>query len=67
MARNRKGPPHQAKHFQAEDHAHAAHQEETSHGHGEKPGQGVAKNVKNPPRKTDHPAENTPKGPRRGQ
>lgn len=33
MARNRKGAPHQAKHFQPEDHAHAAHQEEASRGH----------------------------------
>ncbi len=60
MTRNRKGPPHQAKHFQPEDHAHAAHQEEASHGPAQKPG-------KSEPRKTAYPVERTPKGPSRGQ
>ncbi len=67
MARNRKGPPHQAKHFQPEDHAHAAHQEEASHGHTQKPGQGTQGDGKSQPRKTAHPVERTPKGPSKGQ
>jgi hypothetical protein len=67
MARSRKGTPHQAKHFQPEDHAHAAHQQEASR-----------RNVKNPDRRIEaagkeqaqpinHPTEITPRGPRKGQ
>jgi len=67
MARNRKGPPHQAKHFQPEDHAHAAHQEGASHGQAQKLGHGIKDNEKRQVRKTSHPVERTPKGPRRGQ
>jgi hypothetical protein len=67
MARNRKGPPHQAKHFQPEDHAHAAHQEQAAPGHADAPGHGVEP-VKTPPAgKTHRPIEHAPKGPRRGQ
>jgi hypothetical protein len=60
MARNRKGPPHQAKHFQPEDHAHAAHQEKAAQGHAVK-GDGKSQ----PTPKTGHPVEQTPKGPRK--
>jgi hypothetical protein len=67
MARSRKGPPHQAKHFQPEDHAHAAHQEEAAHGHAPKPGPVIPGVAKGPARKTSHPMERTPKGPSRGQ
>jgi hypothetical protein len=67
MARSSKGPPHQAKHFQPEDHAHAAHQEEASRGHVQKPGQGAKEEGKNPPRKAGHPSEQTPRGPSKGQ
>ncbi len=67
MARNRKGPPHQAKHFQPEDHAHAAHQEAASHGHVQKSGHDVEGDAKNQARKTGHPREVTPKGPSKGQ
>jgi hypothetical protein len=67
MARNRKGPPHQAKHFQPEDHAHAAHQEEASHGQAQKPGYGVKGDEKSQARKTGHPVERTPRGPSKGQ
>jgi hypothetical protein len=67
MAQNRKGPPHQAKHFQPEDHAHAAHQEEASHGQAQKPGHGVKGDEKGQARKTGHPVERTPKGPSKGQ
>ena len=66
MARNHKGPPHQAKHFQPEDHAHAAHQAEASHGHSQKPGHGVMKDEKGQT-KTGRPLERTPKGPSKGQ
>lgn len=61
MARNRKGPPRQAEHFGHDDHEHAAHQEETSHG------RAVTRDVKKPVRKTAHPVQSTPKGPSRGQ
>ena len=67
MARNRKGPPHQAKHFQPEDHAHAAHQEAASHDHAQKPGHDIGKEAKTEARKTGHPVEVTPKGPSKGQ
>jgi len=68
MARNRKGSPHQAKHFQHEDHAHAAHQEEASHGHAQKPGRGIKEDGKSSEaRKVNHPVERTPKGPSRNQ
>jgi hypothetical protein len=60
MARNRKGPPHQAKHFQPEDHAHAAHQEEASHGHA-----GTEDGKRQAAPKTGQPVEQTPKGPRK--
>ena len=67
MARNRKGPQHQAKHFQPENHAHAAHQEEASHGHAQNPGHGIKGEWKGQARKTGHPVERTPKGPSKGQ
>jgi hypothetical protein len=68
MARNtRKGPPHQAKHFQPEDHAHAAHQAEAPHGQAQKPGHGIKEGGKSQVRKTGHPQELTPRGPSRGQ
>jgi len=65
MARNHKGPPQQAKHFRHEDHAHAARQEEASHGHAQKRGPGTERdeNAQN----TDHPTERTPRGPSKGQ
>ena len=67
MARNRKGPPQQAKHFKAEDHAHAAHQQDASRGHAQKPGYGIKGNGTSETRKTGHPVDRTPKGPSKGQ
>jgi hypothetical protein len=67
MTRNRKGPPHQAKHFQPEDHAHAAHQEEAAQGQAQKPGHGIKADAKRQAGKTGHPVERTPKGPSKGQ
>ena len=67
MARIRKGPPHQAKHFQPEDHAHAAHQQEASQAQTQKSGHGIKGNGRSQVRKTGHPMERTPKGPSRGQ
>jgi len=67
MARNHKGPPRQAKHFRREDHAHAAHQQDASHGHAQEPGHDVKRDPKGQARKPDHPVERTPKGPSRGQ
>jgi len=67
MARNRKGPPQQAKHFRHEDHAHAAHQEESSHGHTQKSGPSTERKEKSKARKTDHPMERTPRRPSKGQ
>jgi hypothetical protein len=67
MARDRKGPPDQAKHFKHDDHAHAAHQEEASHGHAPKP-HAETDESKNPAATKDgHPIDTTPKGPSRGQ
>lgn len=67
MPRSRKGPPNQAKHFQKEDHAHAAHQDEAAHGHMQKPGEGDTEGAKRRARVIGHPQERTPRGPRRGQ
>jgi hypothetical protein len=67
MVRKRKGPQQQAKHFQPEDHAHAAHQEQASRDHAHLPAHGIEKNTKHQPRPTGHPVEGTPKGPRKGQ
>ncbi len=63
----RKQSKHQAKHFQPEDHAHAAHQEQASRGPSDKHGRAVAKETKSRAAKTTHPMEQTPRGPRRGQ
>ena len=62
-----KVPPHQAKHFQPEDHAHAAHQEEVSRGQAQEPGQGIKGGEKREARKLGHPVERTPRGPSKGQ
>jgi hypothetical protein len=67
MARTRKGSPHQAKHFQPEDHAHSAHQEEATRGRAQKPDRSVKGSGRSDARKTSHPMELTPKSPRKGQ
>lgn len=67
MARNRKGPQHQAKHFQPEDHAHAAHQEQASHGHEVKPGNQGDERSKKRTGGSGYPGQQAPKGPRKGQ
>lgn len=67
MARDRKGAPHQVKHFQPEDHAHAAHQGEASRSHTQKLGRRIKGGGKIQTRKTDHPVEVTPRGPIRDQ
>lgn len=69
MDRNRKGPQHQAKHFQPEDHAHAAHQERAARGHENKPGQHAEAEEKAKSRtgQAGYPVESAPKGPRKGQ
>jgi len=67
MARTRKGAPHQAKHFQPEDHAHAAHQEEASRGHAPKPDRSSKGGGRSEARKTSHPMELTPRSPKKGQ
>ena len=64
---NGRSPPHQAKHFQPEDHAHAAHQAEAPHGQAQKPGHSMKKGGKSEARKSGHPAELTPRGPSKGQ
>jgi hypothetical protein len=67
MARNRNGPQHQAKHFQPEDHAHAAHQEQVARGHENKPGQHAEENAKSRTGRAGYPVESAPKGPRKAQ
>jgi len=67
MARNSKGPPQQAKHFKTEDHAHAAHQQDASRGHAQKPGHGIKDDETSEARRVGHPVELTPKGPSKGQ
>jgi hypothetical protein len=68
MAHNRKGSPHQAKHFQPSDHEHAAHQEQAAHGHGNPPGHVVVEgDAKTPAKRGRYPADRAPKGPRKGQ
>ena len=67
MARIRKGRQHQAKHFQPQDHAHAAHQEEASRGHANMPGHGVEKDTKNQAGQTGRAVERAPKGSRKRQ
>ena len=67
MARSRKGAPQQAKHFQPEDHAHAAHQAEASRRNAKNPGQRIETGGKVETGTTGHPVEVTPRGPRKGQ
>jgi hypothetical protein len=67
MARSRKGAPHQAKHFQPEDHAHAAHQQEASRRNVKNPNPRIEANDKDQAHPTNHPTEITPRGPRKGQ
>jgi len=67
MAPTRKATPHQAKHFQPEDHAHAAHQEEALRGRAPKPDRPIKGGRRDEARKTMHPTELTPRSPRKGQ
>ncbi len=67
MARDPKGPPDQAKHFQHDDHAHAAHQENAAHRPAPKPGADAEGSASDPTGKTVHPAGTTPKAPSKGQ
>jgi hypothetical protein len=67
MARNSRGSQHQAKHFQPDDHEHAAHQEQASHGRGNMPGRHVEKHSKKQAVRTGYPGDSAPKGPRKGQ
>jgi len=64
MAKTPKGTQDHAKHFQREDHAHAAHQEQAQRDHVQKPDPKIEKGGKKRP---SHPMEQTPRGPRRGQ
>jgi hypothetical protein len=66
MARSRKAPPNQAKHFLHDDHAHAARREEASHGHAQKIRAETEQSEKRPA-KNGRPVDTTPKGPSRGQ
>ena len=65
MARSSKGAP--AKHFQPQDHAHAAHQAEASRRNTKNPERRVETSGKVQTGTTDHPVEVTPRGPRKGQ
>lgn len=67
MAHSRKGAPQQAKHFQPQDHAHAAHQAEASRRNAKNPGQRIEGDGKAQTGTTDHPVEIAPRGPRKGQ
>ena len=64
MAKTPKGTQDHSKHFQREDHAHAAHQEQAQRDHVQKPDRTLEKGGKKTP---THPMEQTPRGPRRGQ
>ena len=66
MARSRKAPPNQAKHFLHDDPAHAAHREEVSHGHAQKIRAETDQSEKRAT-KNGRPIDTTPKGPSRGQ
>jgi hypothetical protein len=65
MARSSKGAP--AKHFQPQDHAHAAHQAEASRRSTKNPGRPVEADGEVETGTAGHPVEVTPKGPRKGQ
>jgi len=67
MAKIPKGPQEQAKHFQREDHAHAAHQEQARRDHVQKPDPKTEKGGRKTVARPSHPVEQTPRGPRRGQ
>lgn len=67
MARGRKGTPHQVKHFQPEDHAHAAHQQEALRRHMKIPDPHIEAKSKQQTQPANHPTEITPRGPRKGQ
>ncbi len=65
MARSRKGAP--GKHFQPQDHAHAAHQAEALRHNAKNPERRVETDGKVQTGTTEHPVEITPRGPRKGQ
>lgn len=67
MTPNRKGSQHQQKHFQPDDHKHAAHQEQVSHGFGGKPGHPVDDVTKKQNGRNGYPDNAAPNGPRKGQ
>jgi len=66
MTQDRKGSEHQAKHFQPDDHEHAAHQEQASHGRGAT-GHAVKAVTKKQVGRNGYPVNTAPKGPRKGQ
>jgi hypothetical protein len=67
MARERKGPPEQAKHFAHDDHEHAAHQQEAAHAPPTKPQSQAKGSTGSRAGKPGHPGDTAPRGPRRGQ
>lgn len=67
MARDRKGPPEQAKHFARDDHEHAAHHQETAHAPPPKPPGQAKGSASRRAGKPGHPGDAAPRGPRRGQ
>lgn len=62
MARSRKAPPNQAKHFLHDDHAHAARREEASQGHAQKIRAETEQSEKRAA-KSGRPADTTPRVP----
>ena len=67
MAKSSRGPQRPAKHYQPEDHAHAAHQQEARRRVARGPGHDVERDRDRQNTRTGHPTEQTPRGPKKGQ
>jgi hypothetical protein len=67
MVKSSRGPRPSVKHFQSEDHAHAAHQQQARRGDVRGPTRGAERDKDQQQAQNGHPMEQTPKGPKKGQ
>jgi hypothetical protein len=67
MVKSSRGPRPSAKHFQSEDHAHAAHQQQARRGDVRLRAHRIESDKDQKQAETDHPMEQTPRGPKKGQ
>jgi hypothetical protein len=67
VVKSSRGPQRPAKHFQPEDHSHAAHQQQARRRVVRRPGHDVESDRDQHQTQTGHPVEQTPRGPKKGQ